>query len=63
MTLYELVTNGQKPFRDLKFQNQFENAILSNKPIDSLTSHGCAPWPDIEDLIKNCLLPSPGNKF
>ncbi|XP_065653536.1 leucine-rich repeat serine/threonine-protein kinase 2-like isoform X2 [Hydra vulgaris] len=59
VTIYELISNGQKPFRDLNHQNEFKDAVLNDKPIDSLISHGVAPWPDIEDLIKNCLRKNP----
>ncbi|XP_065653534.1 leucine-rich repeat serine/threonine-protein kinase 2-like isoform X2 [Hydra vulgaris] len=59
VTIYELISNGQKPFRDINNQNEFEDAVLSNRPIDSLISHGFAPWPDMEDLIKYCLRKNP----
>ncbi|XP_065642153.1 leucine-rich repeat serine/threonine-protein kinase 2 [Hydra vulgaris] len=59
VTIYELVSNGKKPFRYFNRQKEFEDAVLSNKPIDSLISHGLAPWPDMEELIKNCLQKNP----
>ncbi|XP_047124993.1 leucine-rich repeat serine/threonine-protein kinase 2 isoform X2 [Hydra vulgaris] len=59
VTIYELVTNGQRPFRDLSYEKEFKDAVLNNKPIDSLISHGFEPWPDVEDLIKSCLRKNP----
>ena len=48
------------PYGNVPFQNELDAAVLSNKPINSIASHGCSPWPDVESLIGQCLLANPG---
>ncbi|XP_066910752.1 leucine-rich repeat serine/threonine-protein kinase 2-like isoform X2 [Clytia hemisphaerica] len=59
VTFYEIVTGGMHPYGDVPFQSQLDAMILMNKPINSISKHGCAPWTDIENLIQQCLHPNP----
>lgn len=57
--MYELVTHGKHVFDDLTFRNELDDAVLQGRAIDPITKKGCAPWPDLEDLIDLCLEPIP----
>lgn len=48
------------PFGEKSFQNELDEAVMSNKAITKITSHGSAPWPDMEHLIRRCILANPG---
>ena len=34
--------------------------VLANKPMISLSTYGCPPWTDIENIIQRCLNANPG---
>ena len=60
VTLFELVTGGGRPFGDAPFLNDMDSAGGKSRPIESITTFGEEPWPDLEDLIMHCLQPQPG---
>ena len=62
MFLYELVTGGRKPFEDLRFRSQLDAAVVQGRALDPITASGCAPWPDVDDLIEHLLDPQPENR-
>ncbi|XP_078595563.1 leucine-rich repeat serine/threonine-protein kinase 2-like isoform X5 [Branchiostoma floridae x Branchiostoma japonicum] len=59
--LFELVT-GRKPFEDLHFRGELDEAIIKGRPLDPITSCGSAPWPDVQDLITHCMQPIPDDR-
>ncbi|PIK45592.1 hypothetical protein BSL78_17559, partial [Apostichopus japonicus] len=52
--LYELVTEGHKPFQDLDFRTEIEDAVVKGRGIPQITECGVSAWPDMQDLINNC---------
>ena len=62
MLFYELLTKGSHPFKDFNFLSQFDDAALCGKPIEAITSRGAAPWPDVEELISQCLSAAPEHR-
>ncbi|XP_057306115.1 leucine-rich repeat serine/threonine-protein kinase 2-like isoform X1 [Hydractinia symbiolongicarpus] len=62
ITLYQVVAGGAMPFGEKSFQNELDEAVLSNKAITKITSHGSAPWPDMEHLIRRCILANPDKR-
>ena len=63
VTLYELVTGGTRPFGDLPYHNELDAAVLTQRALDPVTAYGCPPWPDVQDLIQQCLHVQPGKKL
>ncbi|CAH1266221.1 MFHAS1 [Branchiostoma lanceolatum] len=59
--LFELVT-GRKPFEDLHFRGELDEAIIKGRPLDPITSCGSAPWPDVQDLITHCMQQIPDDR-
>ncbi|KAI6649512.1 Leucine-rich repeat serine/threonine-protein kinase 2-like [Oopsacas minuta] len=55
MLVYGLFTNGHQPFEDLLYVNEIDRAIEEGKPIEDLLHYGYDSWPDLQDLIDNCL--------
>eukprot|EP00117_Sycon_ciliatum_P004998 scpid2454/ scgid4326/ Leucine-rich repeat serine/threonine-protein kinase 2 len=53
--LFELATNGQRPFEELDFPVELDNRYLEEAPIPQLTECGCSAWPDMQDSIAQCL--------
>ena len=62
MLLYELATEGKQPFSDLKFRSEFDEAVITGRPIDPLVVANASPWPDMQDLLDHMLLPEPDQR-
>ncbi|KAJ8046650.1 Leucine-rich repeat serine/threonine-protein kinase 2 [Holothuria leucospilota] len=52
--LFEVVTEGHKPFQDLDFRTEIEEAVVKGRGMPQITECGVPPWPDMQDLINNC---------
>ncbi|XP_038069543.1 leucine-rich repeat serine/threonine-protein kinase 2-like isoform X2 [Patiria miniata] len=53
--LYEMVTGGHKPFEELEFRAELDEAVMKGRQLPPLTHSGIAPWPDLQELIDYCL--------
>ncbi|CAH1784290.1 unnamed protein product [Owenia fusiformis] len=62
ITLYELVTGGRHPFDELAFRSELDEAVLKGKAIEPITTKSCAPWPDLQELLDQCLLQTPESR-
>ncbi|XP_071960738.1 leucine-rich repeat serine/threonine-protein kinase 2-like isoform X2 [Antedon mediterranea] len=60
--LYEIVTCGKKPFEDLDFRNELDDAVVKGRKLPPLTESGVDPWPELQDLIDLCLERVPENR-
>jgi leucine-rich repeat kinase 2 len=54
IVLFELITNGHTPFEELSPLER-DKAIEENRFIKNPAYYGCAPWPDMYDMIEHCL--------
>ncbi|KAK6177348.1 hypothetical protein SNE40_015467 [Patella caerulea] len=55
ITLYVMVTGGQHPYDELEFQSEKDKAFAENLPIPPITKRGIKPWPDMQEVINQCL--------
>lgn len=62
MLLYELATEGKQPFSDLKFRSEFDEAVITGRPIDPLVVANAPPWPDMQDLLDHMLVAEPDQR-
>ncbi|XP_033112386.1 leucine-rich repeat serine/threonine-protein kinase 2-like, partial [Anneissia japonica] len=62
IVLYELVTGGKKPFEDLDFRNELDDAVVRGRKLPPLTESDVAPWPELQELIDLCLEHIPENR-
>ena len=62
MLLYELATEGKQPFSDLKFRSEFDEAVITGRPIDPLVVANASPWPDMQDLLDHMLVAEPDQR-
>ncbi|XP_059152219.1 leucine-rich repeat serine/threonine-protein kinase 2-like [Physella acuta] len=53
--MYMVLTGGQHPFEELEFKSEIDKAFAENLPIAPITQKSCAPWPDFQELITQCL--------
>ncbi|XP_076447984.1 leucine-rich repeat serine/threonine-protein kinase 2-like [Babylonia areolata] len=53
--MYMVLTAGQHPFEELDFQNERDKAFADNTPVTPITQRGSVPWPDMADLINQCM--------
>ncbi|XP_022097759.1 leucine-rich repeat serine/threonine-protein kinase 2-like isoform X2 [Acanthaster planci] len=53
--LYEMVTGGHKPFEELEFRAELDEAVMKGRQLLPLTYSGVPPWPDLQELIDYCL--------
>ncbi|XP_071805537.1 leucine-rich repeat serine/threonine-protein kinase 2-like isoform X2 [Asterias amurensis] len=53
--LYEMVTGGHKPFEELEFRAELDEAVMKGRQLPPLTHNNVAPWPDLQELIDYCL--------
>jgi serine/threonine protein kinase len=63
MLLYELATDGKQPFSDLKFRSEFDEAVITGKPIDPIVVANAPPWPDMQDLLDHMLVTEPEQRL
>ena len=63
VTFYELVTQGKKPFGDSPYQCDLDAAAISKRTIKPLPSVGCPHWPDMQNIIFDCLQSQPGESL
>ncbi|NXC70111.1 LRRK2 kinase, partial [Anhinga anhinga] len=59
LLLYDILTGGGRIMEGLKFPNEFDELAIQGKLPDPVKEYGCAPWPKVENLIKNCLKENP----
>ncbi|XP_058414487.1 leucine-rich repeat serine/threonine-protein kinase 2 isoform X2 [Diceros bicornis minor] len=59
LLLYDILTTGGRIAEGLKFPNEFDELAIQGKLPDPVKEYGCAPWPMVEKLIKNCLKENP----
>uniref|UniRef100_A0A8C4KVI0 Leucine-rich repeat serine/threonine-protein kinase 2 n=1 Tax=Equus asinus TaxID=9793 RepID=A0A8C4KVI0_EQUAS len=59
LLLYDILTTGGRIAEGLKFPNEFDELAIQGKLPDPVREYGCAPWPMVEKLIKNCLKENP----
>lgn len=62
MLLYELATEGKQPFSDLKFRSEYDEAIITGRAIDPIVVADAPPWPDMQDLLDDILVPEPDER-
>ena len=62
MTLYELVSGGKRPFHMAEHQSELEAAILRGDPLQPITNQDNGPWPDMEELIGQCVQQLPDHR-
>ncbi|XP_072026368.1 leucine-rich repeat serine/threonine-protein kinase 2-like [Amphiura filiformis] len=54
--LYEMVSGGKKPFAELEFRAELDEAVMRGRQLPPITQHaGVAPWPDLQELIRHCM--------
>ena len=63
MLLYELATDGKQPFSDLRFRSEFDEAVITGKPIDPIVVANAPPWPDMQDLLDHMLVTEPEQRL
>ncbi|XP_038621187.1 leucine-rich repeat serine/threonine-protein kinase 2 [Tachyglossus aculeatus] len=59
LLLYDILTAGGRIVEGLKFPNEFDEIALQGRLPDPVKEYGCAPWPEVEKLIKKCLKENP----
>ncbi|XP_053318521.1 leucine-rich repeat serine/threonine-protein kinase 2 isoform X2 [Spea bombifrons] len=59
LLLYDILTNGARMVEGLKFPNEFDELAIRGKLPDPVKEYNCAPWPEVEVLIKKCLKENP----
>ncbi|KAM9245877.1 leucine-rich repeat serine/threonine-protein kinase 2 [Leptosomus discolor] len=59
LLLYDILTGGGRIMEGLKFPNEFDELAIQGKLPDPVKEYGCAPWPEVENLIKKCLKENP----
>ncbi|XP_010613731.1 leucine-rich repeat serine/threonine-protein kinase 2 isoform X1 [Fukomys damarensis] len=59
LLLYDILTTGGRIVEGLKFPNEFDELAIQGKLPDPVREYGCAPWPNVEKLIKKCLKENP----
>ncbi|XP_065071616.1 leucine-rich repeat serine/threonine-protein kinase 2-like isoform X2 [Rhopilema esculentum] len=56
VTLFELVTGGRKLFgKEAMYQSERDNNFVQGRGIKSMMAMGCPHWPDMQNIILNCL--------
>ncbi|XP_077988732.1 leucine-rich repeat serine/threonine-protein kinase 2-like [Glandiceps talaboti] len=53
--LYEMVTGGKKPFEELAFRNELDDAVMKGRLLPPIAVGGPVQWPDVQDLINHCV--------
>ncbi|KAM9311733.1 leucine-rich repeat serine/threonine-protein kinase 2 [Gastrophryne carolinensis] len=59
LLLYDILTTGARMAEGLKFPSEFDDLAINGKLPDPVKDYNCAPWPEIEVLIKKCLRENP----
>ncbi|XP_018408020.1 PREDICTED: leucine-rich repeat serine/threonine-protein kinase 2 [Nanorana parkeri] len=59
LLLYDILTAGARMVEGLKFPNEFDELAINGKLPDPVKEYNCAPWPEVEVLIKKCLKENP----
>ncbi|KAM5172793.1 leucine-rich repeat serine/threonine-protein kinase 2 [Mantella aurantiaca] len=59
LLLYDILTTGARMVEGLKFPNEFDELAINGKLPDPVKEYNCAPWPEVEVLIKKCLKENP----
>ncbi|XP_014461960.3 leucine-rich repeat serine/threonine-protein kinase 2 isoform X1 [Alligator mississippiensis] len=59
LLLYDILTAGGRIMEGMKFPNEFDELAIQGKLPDPVKEYGCAPWPEVENLIKKCLKENP----
>ncbi|XP_053107680.1 leucine-rich repeat serine/threonine-protein kinase 2 isoform X2 [Hemicordylus capensis] len=59
LLLYDILTAGGRILEGMKFPNEFDELAIHGKLPDPVSEYSCAPWPEVEDLIKKCLKENP----
>nr|XP_020652644.1 leucine-rich repeat serine/threonine-protein kinase 2 isoform X1 [Pogona vitticeps] len=59
LLLYDILTAGGRILEGMKFPNEFDELAIHGKLPDPVKEYNCAPWPEVEDLIKKCLKENP----
>ncbi|XP_075455857.1 leucine-rich repeat serine/threonine-protein kinase 2 isoform X2 [Ascaphus truei] len=59
LLLYDILTTGARMVEGMKFPNEFDELAIHGKLPDPVKEYNCAPWPEVEILIKKCLKENP----
>ncbi|XP_035828110.1 leucine-rich repeat serine/threonine-protein kinase 2 isoform X2 [Aplysia californica] len=59
VVMYVVLTGGLHPFDELEFKSEIDKAFAENLTVPPVTQRGCPPWPDMQDLISQCLCQVP----
>ncbi|KAE8616189.1 hypothetical protein XENTR_v10008739 [Xenopus tropicalis] len=59
LLLYDILTGGARMVEGLKFPNEFDELAIHGRLPDPVKEYNCAPWPEVEVLIKKCLKENP----
>ncbi|XP_029473217.1 leucine-rich repeat serine/threonine-protein kinase 2 isoform X2 [Rhinatrema bivittatum] len=59
LLLYDILTAGARLVESIKFPNEFDEMAVHSKLPDPVKEYNCAPWPEVENLIKKCLKENP----
>ncbi|XP_062438422.1 leucine-rich repeat serine/threonine-protein kinase 2 isoform X2 [Rhea pennata] len=59
LLLYDILTGGGRIMEGVKFPNEFDELAIQGKLPDPVKEYGCAPWPEVENLIRKCLKENP----
>ncbi|XP_063952426.1 leucine-rich repeat serine/threonine-protein kinase 2-like isoform X4 [Lytechinus pictus] len=52
--LYELVSEGRRPFEEMEFRTEIDEAVIKGQHLPPISQGGVAPWPDLQELIDHC---------
>ncbi|XP_069485312.1 leucine-rich repeat serine/threonine-protein kinase 2 [Ambystoma mexicanum] len=62
LLLYDILTSGSRIVEGLKFPNEFDELAIHGKLPDPVKEYNYAPWPEVENVIKDCLKENPEDR-